>query len=117
MQTAKNLFLWEGRDPLRKLLEAWLTPQLELLLGKRRIIELYLNIVELGPGIYGAEAAAQHWFERSAARLNPDQAARLAAILPSPLNWSPVRSDYVARRSRTIRKRVEQLGPMTGCIG
>jgi monofunctional biosynthetic peptidoglycan transglycosylase len=117
MQTAKNLFLWEGRDPVRKLLEAWLTPQLELILGKRRIMELYLNIVELGPGIYGAEAAARHWFDRSADKLSADQAARLAAILPSPLNWSPVRSDYVRRRAGVIRKRVEQLGPMTGCVG
>jgi monofunctional biosynthetic peptidoglycan transglycosylase len=117
MQTAKNLFLWEGRDPLRKVAEAWLTPQLELVLGKRRIMELYLNIVELGPGIYGAEAAARHWFKRSAAELNADQAARLAAILPSPLNWSPVRSDYVAKRARVIRNRVEQLGPMTDCVG
>jgi monofunctional biosynthetic peptidoglycan transglycosylase len=114
-QTAKNVLRWEGRDPVRKLLEAWFTPQLELLLGKRRIMELYLNVAELGPGIYGVEAAARHWFNRPAAKLSDDQAARLIAILPAPLTWSPTRSGYIAGRSRVIRERIEQLGPMTRC--
>jgi monofunctional biosynthetic peptidoglycan transglycosylase len=70
-QTAKNLLLWEGRDPVRKLLEAWLAPQLELILGKRRILEIYLNVIETGPGLYGAEAAARRYFAKPAAKLTP----------------------------------------------
>ena len=117
MQTAKNLFLWDSRSPLRKVFEAWLTPQVELILGKRRIMEIYLNIVEFGPGIYGAEAAARHWFNKPAARLNPDEAARLAAILPAPLLWkAQPASRHIARRGRTIRQRIEQLGPMLDCV-
>jgi monofunctional biosynthetic peptidoglycan transglycosylase len=117
MQTAKNLFLWPGRDPVRKALEAWLTPQLELLWSKRRIMEVYLNIAELGPGIYGAEAAARHWFKKPAAELSPAEAARLAAILPAPLRWRPARSDaHVARRAGVIAKRVGQLGPLLDCL-
>jgi monofunctional biosynthetic peptidoglycan transglycosylase len=117
MQTAKNLFLWEGRDPLRKALEAWLTPQIELLWTKRRIMEVYLNIVELGPGIYGAEAAARHWLDKPAAKLTPTEAARLAAILPAPLRWKPVRGDaHVVRRGNVIAQRVGQLGPLLDCL-
>lgn len=117
MQTAKNLFLWPGRDPLRKLVEAWLTPQIELLWTKRRIMEVYLNIVELGPGIYGAEAAARHWFGKPAAKLTAVEAARLVAILPSPLRWQPLRNDrYVARRGSVIAERVRQLGPLLDCL-
>lgn len=112
MQTAKNLVLWTGRDPLRKAAEAWLTPQLELLLAKRRIIELYLNIAELGPGIYGAEAAARHWFGKPAARLSADEAARLIALLPSPLTRQPARMGSDARR---IVRRAGQLGPLLDC--
>lgn len=117
MQTAKNLFLWDGRDLLRKLLEAWLTPQIELLWSKRRIMEVYLNIVELGPGIYGAEAAARHWFGKPAAKLTGIEAARLAAILPSPLRWQPLRGDaHVVHRGNVIAKRVDQLGSLLDCI-
>ena len=90
MQTAKNLFLWPGRDPMRKALEAWLTWQIELLWPKKRILEVYLNIVEFGPGIYGAEAAARTFFSKSARALTPVQGARLTAILPNPLEYSPV---------------------------
>jgi monofunctional glycosyltransferase len=116
MQTAKNLFLWPGRNLLRKGLEAWLTPQVELLWDKRRILEVYLNIVEMGPGIYGAEAAARHYFGKPAADLSPAQAARLAAVLPNPREWSPTPpSDYMIRRERTILRRIEQLGPMLDC--
>lgn len=117
-QTAKNLFLWPGRDPLRKLLEAWLAPQLELVLGKRRILELYLDIVELGPGIYGAEAAARRWFGTSAAALSPRQAAALAAILPNPLERDPTRhTPTLERRIRTILARTRELGPLLDCAG
>lgn len=117
MQTAKNLFLWEGRDPLRKLLEAWLTPQIELLWSKRRIMEVYLNMVEFGPGIYGAEAAARHWFGKPAARLSVTEAARLAAILPSPLRWRPNGRDaHVGQRGAVIVERVGQLGSLLDCL-
>ena len=102
-QTAKNVFLWPDRDYVRKALEAYYTVLIEALWGKRRIMEVYLNVVEWGPGTYGAEAAAQRYFHRSARALAPAQAARLAAILPSPLKWRPVHPGaYVARRSRRI---------------
>ena len=102
-QTAKNAFLWPGRSYVRKGLEAWYTVLIETIWGKRRIMEVYLNVAELGPGIYGAEAAAQNYFHEDADELTPAQAARLVAILPSPLKWKPVASGaYVARRSRHI---------------
>ncbi|HET6468923.1 MAG TPA: monofunctional biosynthetic peptidoglycan transglycosylase [Geminicoccaceae bacterium] len=117
MQTAKNLFLWPGRDPLRKVLEAWLTPQLELFWGKRRIMEVYLNIVEFGPGIYGVEAAARAYFDKSAAKLGREEAARLAAVLPNPRQWSAQRpTRYIAQRTRTIQTRIQQLGPRLDCV-
>lgn len=115
-QTAKNLFLWPGRDLVRKLLEAWLAPQLELVLGKQRILELYLNIVELGPGIYGAEAAAQVWFDKPASDLSLAEAARLAVILPAPRDRSP-HGDHADERGRVIQERVGQLGPLLDCAG
>lgn len=117
-QTAKNLLLWPARDPLRKLLEAWLAPQLELVLGKRRILELYLNIVEFGPGVYGAEAAARHWFRKSATALSEREAAALAAILPAPLLRDPTRrTPAQEHRIRTILVRLRQLGPLLDCAG
>jgi monofunctional biosynthetic peptidoglycan transglycosylase len=117
MQTAKNLFLWPDRSLLRKLLEAPLTPQIEVLWPKRRIIEVYLNIVEFGPGIYGAEAAAQSYFKKSAADLTSREAALLAAVLPSPRTSSPARpSEWLESRARTIRTRMGQLGPMLECV-
>jgi len=117
MQTAKNLFLWPSRSIVRKGLEVPLTAALELLWPKRRIVEVYLNIAELGPGIYGAEAAARHYFERPASELSPTQAARLAAVLPNPLEWSPQPAgDYVAGRAGVIRTRIRQLGPMLDCV-
>jgi monofunctional biosynthetic peptidoglycan transglycosylase len=117
MQTAKNLFLWPGRSLLRKGGEAWLTPQIELLWPKRRIMEVYLNIAELGPGIYGAEAAAQAYFGKPAAALSNREAALLAAVLPNPRRWSPAApTAYIERRVRAIGTRVRQLGPMLACI-
>jgi monofunctional glycosyltransferase len=99
MQTAKNVFLWPGRNWLRKGLEAYFTGLIELAWSKRRIIEVYLNVVEWGPGIYGAEAASEHYFHKSANRLSPEEAVRLAAALPDPLDRSPrgVSSDAAAR--------------------
>jgi monofunctional glycosyltransferase len=103
MQTAKNAFLWPGRDWLRKALEAYFTVLIELAWGKQRIMEIYLNVIEWGPGIYGAEAAAQYYFHKPAAALNADEALRLAAVLPDPLDWSPHRpSRRVIARSVAI---------------
>ena len=105
-QTAKNVFLWPGRDYVRKGLEAGYTVLIETFWGKRRIMEMYLNAVEWGPGVYGAEAASQAYFHVPANRLTTDQASRLAAILPSPLKWKAVRPGrYVARRSARIGAR------------
>ncbi len=102
-QTAKNVFLWEGRSYLRKGLEAYFTVLIEAGWGKHRIMEVYLNSIEWGPGIYGAEAAAQRIFKKPARNLTVTQAARLAAILPSPLKWKAGKpGPYVARRSRRI---------------
>ena len=103
-QTAKNVFLWPHRDYVRKGLEAGYTALIEALWGKRRILEVYLNVVEWGPGTYGAQAAARRWFGVDADRLTPAQADRLAAILPSPLRWRAAggAGRYVARRSRRI---------------
>lgn len=88
-QLAKNLYLSPSRNPLRKLKEAVITWRLEAALGKRRIMELYLNVVELGDGVFGAEAASELYFDRRASRLTPDQAAALAGSLPFPLRSNP----------------------------
>lgn len=102
-QTAKNVFLWPQRSYLRKGLEAGFTVLIEVGWGKHRILEVYLNTIEWGPGIYGAEAAARRNFGVGADRLTPAQAARLAAILPSPLKWRAARpGPYVKRRSGRI---------------
>ena len=117
MQTAKNLFLWPSRSVIRKGMEVPLTAALELLWPKRRILEVYLNIAELGPGIYGVEAASQHYFERPARDLSQAQASRLAAVLPNPLEWRPQPpGGYVQRRAGVIRTRIRQLGPMLDCV-
>jgi monofunctional biosynthetic peptidoglycan transglycosylase len=110
MQTAKNVFLWPGRDWIRKAFEAYFTALIELAWGKERIIEIYLNVVEWGPGIYGAEAAAEFYFHKPAAALSAEEAARLAAVLPDPLKWSPSRPDrYVAGRAAFIRAQMQDL--------
>ncbi|SHE53969.1 monofunctional biosynthetic peptidoglycan transglycosylase [Modicisalibacter ilicicola DSM 19980] len=113
-QTAKNLFLWTGRNWLRKGLEAWFTVLIELLWPKERILEVYLNIAEWGDGVFGLEAAAQHHFGVSASALSETQASRLAAVLPNPRGWSASRpSDYILQRSRWIRGQMRQLGGTT----
>ncbi len=108
-QLAKNLWLSPSRNPLRKVREALLTRQLEKHLSKHRILELYLNVVEFGPGIYGAEAAALHYFGSSASQLTEEQAAQLAAGLPRPSRWhpgsdSPSYQRYVAEIQRRMHK-------------
>ncbi len=110
MQTARSVFLWPGRDPVRKGLEVLLTPPLEVLWPKRRILAVYLNVVEWGPGIYGAEAAARHHFGVPASDLSPARAAHLAAILPAPRRWSAARpSGTVAGRAGTIQARARAV--------
>lgn len=102
-QTVKNVFLWHGRNYTRKALEALMTPVLEALWPKRRIIEVYLNVAEFDTGVFGVEAAAQHYFGVSAAALSDVQAARLAAILPNPKERSAAQpSDFVRKRARSI---------------
>lgn len=113
-QTAKNLFLWSGRSWLRKALEAWFALLLELLWDKGRILEVYLNIVEFGPGIYGVEAAGRYYFGTPARQLGPLQAARLAAVLPNPYRYrAQPPSPYVEDRSRWILRQMRQLGDVT----
>ena len=119
-QTAKNVFLWPGRDYVRKGLEAGYTVLIETLWGKRRIMEVYLNVVEFGPGIYGAEAASQHYFHEDAAQLTPGQAADLIAVLPKPLKWKAVAaSGYMARRERRIGGAIGTVraDDLAGCVG
>ncbi|WP_226668427.1 monofunctional biosynthetic peptidoglycan transglycosylase [Microbulbifer aggregans] len=110
-QTAKNLFLWNGRSYVRKGLEAWFTLLIELLWSKERILEVYLNIAEFGEGVYGAEAAAKYSFGTNAQRLSRWQAGLLAAVLPSPKRMSARRpSEYVQERAAAINQQVKQLG-------
>ncbi|HEY9130771.1 MAG TPA: monofunctional biosynthetic peptidoglycan transglycosylase [Dyella sp.] len=110
-QTAKNLFLWNGRSFVRKGLEAYFTVLIELTWSKRRILEVYMNIAELGDGIYGVGAAAESYFGMPPGRLSPAQAARLAAVLPSPRRLHADRpSAYVLRRASWIQQQMNQLG-------
>src|SRR6266540_181585 len=104
-QLAKNLFLSPSRNPVRKLHEMLIAWEMERILGKRRILEIYLNVIEWGDGIYGAEAAARHYFGVSAASLNEEQAIFLSAIIPAPLNgYNPNdRSYYLRHRVNVIR--------------
>jgi monofunctional biosynthetic peptidoglycan transglycosylase len=110
-QTAKNLFLWSGRTWIRKGLEAYFTVLLETFWSKRRILETYLNIAEFGDGIYGVEAASQHYFHKPAARLSSEEAALLAAILPNPRRYSVNKpGPYVRERQQSILTQIGQLG-------
>ena len=118
-QTAKNVFLWPGRDWIRKGLEAGYTVLIETLWGKRRTLEVYLNVAEWAPGVYGAEAAARHWFGKSARDLTPQQAARLAAILPSPRGYKAAPpGPYVRRRAARIQAsaRVVRNEGLASCV-
>lgn len=117
MQTVKNLFLWNGRSYVRKLLELPLSHGLTLILSKRRIMEIYLNIVEWGDGIYGIEAAAQHYFNRSASKLTPRQSAYLAVTLPNPILRDAAKpSRNMIRIARIIEQRTKKSGAYVGCV-
>jgi monofunctional biosynthetic peptidoglycan transglycosylase len=110
-QTAKNLFLWDGRSWVRKGLEAGLTLGLEGVWSKRRILTVYLNIAEFGDGIFGVEAASQHYFHKPASRLTMAEAALLAAVLPNPLRFrADAPSGYVRQRQAWIMRQMRQLG-------
>lgn len=110
-QTAKNLFLWSGRSWVRKGLEAWYTALIEMLWPKSRIIEVYVNIAEFGDGVYGAQAAARTYFGKDALQLTSAEAARLAAVLPSPKRYSVGRpGPYVQRRTRQVQQQMRQIG-------
>lgn len=109
-QTAKNLYLWPGRSFLRKGLEAWASVVLEVCLPKQRILEIYLNIAELGPGVYGVGAASRYYFGRTPAGISFEQAALLAAVLPNPVQMSAARpSDYVRERQDWIQAQMRRL--------
>ena len=117
MQTAKNVFLWPSRTMTRKAFEVPFTAMIEWTWNKRRIMEVYLNVIEFGPGIYGVEAAARAYFGKSARTLTPREAALLAAILPSPRRWSPRRpSRFVERRANLAMYRARRLGPAGSCV-
>lgn len=110
-QTAKNLYLWPSNSFVRKLVEAYFALLLELNLDKSRILEIYLNIIEFGPGIYGVEAASQHYYKRSASNLSQAQSAALASILPSPYRYSVLRpSTHLTNRRVWIQRQMRQLG-------
>lgn len=110
-QVAKNLFLWKGRSWVRKGLEAWFTVLIEAMWPKERVLEVYLNIAEFGPRVYGAEAAAQAFFKRPASRLTRAQAATLAAVLPNPRRFNAAApSRYVQRRADWIQQQMRALG-------
>lgn len=116
-QTAKNVLLWPGRTWLRKGLETGLTVLIETLWPKARIMEVYLNIVEWAPGIYGAEAAAQHHFKKSAAQLSAREAALLAAVLPNPRKWNASNpGPYVRDRADTLEGRAARVGGLASCL-
>ncbi len=117
MQTTKNAYLWLSRNPVRKALELLLVPSVDRVWGKRRVMEVYLNLVEFGPGIYGVEAAAEHHFRTRAYRLTSDQASRLAAVMPAPKDWSASRpTRFIRRRARTIEIRMERQGSLADCV-
>jgi monofunctional biosynthetic peptidoglycan transglycosylase len=113
-QLAKNLWLSTSQSPWRKFEEMILAARLEQSLSKRRILELYLNTIEWGPGVYGAEAAARHWFGTSAGALNPAQAIRLAAVIINPRRYSPVDPNRrILNRIRTIARRLRSRGALS----
>jgi monofunctional glycosyltransferase len=113
MQTVKNVYLWHGQSYVRKAIEIPLALTVDVLWGKRRVMEVYLNVAEWGPGLFGAEAAAQSYFKISAAQLTPAQAARLAAALPNPVTRSPAAP---TRHSRRVSARMGDGAALADCV-
>lgn len=112
-QTAKNVFLWQGRSYFRKGLEAYFTVLIEIFWGKERIMEVYLNSIEMGDGVYGAQAAARHWYSKDASELSKREAAGIAAILPNPRRFSASNSSaYINRRKGRIMKHMGYIGKL-----
>jgi monofunctional biosynthetic peptidoglycan transglycosylase len=112
-QTAKNVFLWPQRSYVRKGFEVYFTFLIEVFWGKERILEVYLNSIEMGNGVYGAEAAAQHWFRKPAAKLSKYEAASIAAILPNPRKYKATNSSgYIERKKNWIMRQMNYLAPL-----
>ena len=112
-QTAKNVFLWPGRSYVRKAFEAYFTALIELLWSKERILEVYLNVIETGDGLFGAEAASWNYYSKSAASMTKSQAALLVAVLPNPRRWSPAKpTSYVYRKQSLILRNMRRLGKL-----
>ncbi len=112
-QTAKNVFLWPGRSYVRKAFEAYFTMLIEIFWSKKHIMEMYLNEIEMGDGIYGVQAAAQAYYHKDAAQLTRKEAAAIASIFPNPLKWSPIMPNhYVKHRQYLILKNMRRLGPL-----
>lgn len=112
-QTVKNVFLWPGRTYLRKGLEAYFTVLVELIWPKERILEVYLNVIEMGDGIYGIEAAAQNYYKKPASKLNRNEAAMIAAVLPNPIRWNPTKpTQYIKGRQSWILRQMNNLAPI-----
>jgi monofunctional biosynthetic peptidoglycan transglycosylase len=112
-QTAKNVFLWPGRSWIRKGFEAYFTLLIEVLWSKERILEVYLNVIEMGDGIYGAEAAAQAYYHKSCRKMSRSEAALIAACFPNPRRWTPKKaSSYIRHRQYLIMRNMKRLGPL-----
>ena len=112
-QTAKNVFLWQGRSYVRKALEAYYTVLIELIWGKKRIMEVYLNSIEMGDGVYGIQAASKYWFHKSAKNLTKYDAASIAAILPNPRKFKATKSSpYTERRKGKILRVMRHVGAL-----
>jgi monofunctional biosynthetic peptidoglycan transglycosylase len=112
-QVAKNVFLWPGRSWVRKIFEVYFTFLIEIFWSKERILEVYLNVVEMGDGIYGAQAASAYYFKKPALKYNQDEAALIAAILPNPRRWSPVKpTAYILKRKIWIKRNMMYLGDL-----
>lgn len=112
-QTAKNVFLWPGRSYIRKGFEAYFTVLIELFWSKQRILEVYMNVIEMGDGIYGAEAATQAYYKKSCKSLLKGEAALLAAVFPNPIRWTPAKpTAYIYKRQSTILRNMRNLGPI-----
>lgn len=110
-QTAKNVFLWPGRSWIRKGFEAYFTILIEIFWSKQRILEVYLNVIEMGDGIYGAEAATLHYYNKPAEKLTKRQAALLIAVLPNPRRWQPSNpTKYINYKAALIRRNMRILG-------